>query len=476
MRPAAPAADLAPEAAAEAAAAGRRRDRRAALPLLTLLAALVAAPAVRAQIPGLPQAPAPAGEGEERPAEPVDVESTPAEDRALAERLREIYASIEALQDVRVEVRSGVVRLSGEVLSGEAGAQAETIARQLRGVVEVENELEEVRDLDRRLGAAFENLRERLTGFVVALPLVGVALAIVILFWLAGSLLARWDWLFRRSTGNRFVADVFRHALRAVLLLAGVLLALEVLDATAVVAAVAGAAGLAGLAVGFAFRDLVENYIASVLLSLRQPFLPHDHVVIEGHEGRVARLTSRATVLITLDGNHVRIPNADVFKGVILNYTRNPKRRFDFVLGVGTEEDLGRAQSTGLATLRAMPGILADPPPQAWIDEIGDSAVLVHFFAWIDQRGVEWAKVRGEAIRRVKEAFDAAGIELPEPIHRLRIERRRAAPPEPAAAPSAAEAPAPDLSRDTHLDREVAEERAAAPGEGDLLDPRAPTE
>ncbi|HEX6201411.1 MAG TPA: mechanosensitive ion channel domain-containing protein [Thermoanaerobaculia bacterium] len=446
------------------------------LPLLVVVLALAAAVSAQAQIPGLPSAPSPAGEAEERPAGPVEVESSPAEDRALARRLREIYGSIQALAGVRVEVRSGVVRLSGEVLSGEAREQAETIARQLRGVVEVENELAEVRDLDRRLGAVSDNLRQRLTGFVVSLPLVGVALAVVALFWLAGGLLTRWDWPFRRLTGNRFVADLARHALRAVLLLAGLLLALEVLDATAVVAAVAGAAGLAGLAVGFAFRDLVENYIASVLLSLRQPFLPHDHVVIEGHEGRVARLTSRATVLITLDGNHVRIPNADVFKGVIVNYSRNPKRRFDFVLGVGSGEDLGRAQSTGLATLRAMPGILADPPPQAWIDEIGESAVLVHFFAWIDQRGVEWAKVRGEAIRRVKEAFDAAGIELPEPIHRLRLERRRPAAPERRAAPSAAAPAPPDLSRDTHLDREVAEERAAAPEESDLLDPRAPTE
>jgi small-conductance mechanosensitive channel len=211
-----------------------------------------------------------------------------------------------------------------------------------------------------------------------------------------------------------------------------------------------------------------------VLLSVRQSFLPHDHVVIEGHEGRVVRLTSRATVMITMDGNHVRIPNADVFKGVILNFTRNPKRRFDFVLGVGTEQELGEVMAVGTRTLAELPGVLADPPVQAWIDVVGDSAVLVHFFAWIDQRGVEWAKVRGEAIRRVKEAFDAAGISLPEPIHQVRLDDRRgrpAAPPRPSAATAE-----PDLSRDTHLDREVAEERASLPAEADLLDPRAPTE
>jgi small conductance mechanosensitive channel len=448
---------------------------RAALSLLSVLALGLSLPCL-GQIPGLPQASSP--QAAEGPSEPVEVETSPEEDRAIEARLEEIYSSLAALQDIEVDVRSGVVHLSGEVLSGEGAEQAVTIARQLRGVVEVEDELSEVRDLDRRLGIAVDSLRERLTRLLVAAPLFGVALGIVALFWLLGTMIGRWDALFRRVTANRFVADLTRQLVRAALVLAGVLLALEVLDATAVVAAVAGAAGLTGLAIGFALRDVVENYVASVLLSLRQPFLPHDHVVIEGHEGRVVRLTSRATVLITLDGNHVRIPNADVFKGVILNFTRNPKRRFDFVLGVGSEQDLGEVMALGTRTLAEMPGVLADPPVQAWIDEVGDSAVLVHFFAWIDQRGVEWAKVRGEAIRRVKEAFDAAGISLPEPIHQVRIERRRAgAPAADRPRPPAASDAAPDLSRDTHLDREVAEERSAAGADdGDLLDPRAPTE
>ena len=85
-----------------------------------------------------------------------------------------------------------------------------------------------------------------------------------------------------------------------------------------------------GLAVGFALRDLVENYIASLMLSLRQPFAPNDQVLIEGFEGRVVRLTSRATILMTLDGNHVRIPNAVVFKGTIVNLSHNPERRLRF--------------------------------------------------------------------------------------------------------------------------------------------------
>ncbi len=82
-----------------------------------------------------------------------------------------------------------------------------------------------------------------------------------------------------------------------------------------------------------------DNYVSSLVLSLRQPFRAGDHAVIASHEGRVARMTSRATILVTLDGNHLRIPNSIVFKAVILHYTRNPERRFEFDLGIDANDD-----------------------------------------------------------------------------------------------------------------------------------------
>lgn len=438
-------------------------------PLLALL--LLPSPAV-AQIPAQPPEPAIV---ESPAAGPVEARTDAADDAAIEERLEEIFATVDGLQGVRVEVTSGVVELSGEALSETSREQAERLARQLRGVVEVENDVAVVRDVERRLSATVERLRGRALDLAAALPILAVALVVFVVFWLLGRWLARRRQPFERLAPNRFLRDLARGGVRAAVVLVGALLALQILDATALVAAVAGAAGVAGLALGFAFRDLAENFIASVLLSLRQPFLPNDHVVIAGHEGRVVRLTSRATVLITLDGNHVRIPNAQVFKGVVLNYSRNPKRRFDFVVGVGVDVDLAAAQDLALDTLRAMDGILDEPPPQSWIDELGDSNVTLHFFAWIDQRESEWAKARSEAVRRVKEAFDVAGYDMPEPIYRLKLVERRVEAAAESVAPGRAQAPdeVTDISRDRWLDREVDQERRQ---EGDLLDPEAPTE
>jgi small-conductance mechanosensitive channel len=407
----------------------------------------------------------------------VAPEATPEDDRAIAERLGEIYHAVEELDGVGVDVRSGVVRLDGEVLSDGAAERAVRIARQLRGVVEVVNEIQTVSDIGRRLAPTLERIGDRATDLLRLLPLFGVAVAVFVSFCAVAWLATHWVSPYRRLVRNAFACNLLRQVTRAAIVSGGAVVALEILDATAIVAAVAGIAGLAGLAISFAFRDLVENYIASVLLSLRHPFLPNDHVVIQGNEGRVVRLTSRATVLIDFAGNHVRIPNATVFKSVIQNFTRNPQRRFDFTVGVAPDTDLADALDIGIRTLARLPGALAEPPSQGWIEQLGDWNVLLHFYAWIDQRETDWFRTRSEGIRAVKEAFDASGIAMPEPTQRIvsaawkddekTVERRRA---------SATGEPELELdtSPDSHLERAVEHDRARAGP--DLLDPSAPQE
>lgn len=408
----------------------------------------------------------------EPPAEGATEREIPAEldagrDQAIVERLRATFAGVDALRDVRVAVNAGVVHLTGEVPSAAARQLAGQLARQIEDVALVENDLRLVQDLRRRLEAAGDKLRQRLYDLIALVPLLAVAALVLVVFWYVGRLAGGLPWPYRRI-GNAFLRETARNLVSVGVLVIGALLALEILDATALVAALLGTAGLFGLVLGFAFRDLAENAIASLLLSLRQPFAPNDLVSIEGCEGHVVRLTSRATVLLTVEGNHVRIPNATVYKGVIINYTRNPLRRFDLAAGVGVDEDLAAAQRLGVEVLEETPGVLPDPPPQALLEELGESNVVIRYLGWVDQRAADFLKVKSEAIRRVKEALDAAGISLPEPTYRVRVRRDR-----PAAPPARLREAAPkvDVGRQNVVERQADADRAA---EGaDLLDPSA---
>lgn len=305
------------------------------------------------------------------------------------------------------------------------------------------------------------------------LPLLVIAVLTVAVFTLIAHFLTKGEWLFR-WIDNRFVRDMARQFTRIVLIGSGVLIALELLDATALVGATLGAAGVAGIAIGFAFRDIAENHLAGILLSLRHPFEPNDFVSIDGAEGKVVRLTSRATILLTLAGNHLRIPNSKVYKAVLVNYTQNPLRRIDFEVGVGVGEELAPAQKLGIAALSAMDAIEDEPPPLALIEGLGASSVSVHFYAWVDQRNTDFFKAQSEAIRLVKCAFDDAGIEMPAPIYQVELSREVER-----AAPTAARAPAMpaeagDTAADVRLDAQVESERAAQGP--DLLDEEAPRE
>ena len=248
-----------------------------------------------------------------------------------------------------------------------------------------------------------------------------LALAVVALFWWLGRLVGARRALFRSVAPNGFIAELLGGLARILVVLLGVFLALSLLDATSIIGTVLGAAGIVGLAVGFAVRDTVENYIASILLSLRTPFLARDYVRIDEHEGHVARLTSRATVLISLDGNHIRIPNSTVYKAIIVNYTRDPARRFTFTVGVDTDLSLEEAQQVALDAMHGVGGVLDDPPAKVIVAELGDSNVSLEVLAWVDQRESDFFKTRGVAIREVKQAFDAAGIVMPEPIYRVKV-------------------------------------------------------
>ncbi|MFG0329885.1 MAG: mechanosensitive ion channel domain-containing protein [Phycisphaerales bacterium] len=352
-------------------------------------------------------------------AEDAVIVETAAQDAAITARLESIFANIEALDGVSVTSRSGVVRLEGEVASTAAREQAEDIAGELDGVIYVDSQLVETGAVGERLEPAIERLDEWRQRLIANLPMLAIALILIALFWLFSRLLLRWDGPFRFLSSKRLVRGIIQQVVATFVLLIGVLLALQLLDLTAVVGAVFGAAGIVGIAIGFAFRDIVENYLASVLLSSRRPFEVGDFVRVDTHEGKVMRLTTRDTVLMTVEGNHLRLPNALVYKGVITNFTRNPLRLFSFVVGVGTSIDLTLAATVGVDTLRQTPGVLADPGPFVRIDALADSTVNIKLFAWVDQREADWTKVKSEAMRLVKEAFDAHGVAMPAPEYRI---------------------------------------------------------
>jgi small-conductance mechanosensitive channel len=359
------------------------------------------------------------------PAADQSIQTSPEEnaDEKIAQRIRDIFGELPVFGDVSVAVSEGVVDLSGTVPDADAIDRAGNIAGRVSGVVTVENSLERNLSVEENLSilSRMSEFGKDFWGFVPLLLVAAlVASAIGAVGYLIAGFTSFWNWV----APNRFLADLLRSAVRFVFVIGGLVIALDMVGAGALLGAVLGGAGVIGIALGFAMRDTIENYVASLMLSLRQPFRANDHVLIDDQEGRVIRLTSRATVLMTLDGNHLRIPNSQVFKAIILNFNRNPQRRFDFELGIDADDDPRAAMALGSEVLSNLPFVLNEPEPTARVEQVGDSNIGISFLGWIDQREADWNKSRSVAIAAVKQALEEAGFALPEPIYRLRFDGR----------------------------------------------------
>ncbi len=396
----------------------------------------------------------------------ITTENSAQLDAAIATRIREILGELDNYEDVTVTVNEGVVTLRGTTTSAIEATDLDPLAVRVEGVVAVRNLVTETTDIGRRLDPAIERFRARIDQFIVFLPLALIAATAFALVVLIGFALARLRQPWERLAPNAFIAEIYRQLVRIAFVVFGIVTALDIVNATALLSTILGAAGIIGLALGFAVRDTVENFIASVMLSFRQPFRPNDTVEINGDIGKVIRLTSRATILLSFDGNHIRIPNATVFKSRIINYSQNAERRFMFSIMVERDADLQATRALVAQTVQNLPFIINEPAAQTWIEALHAAGIELVVTGWVDQNETSIVRAKGEALRQVKLAIQAAGVVIPDATQVIQLQRDTPMPvPEPL---ESTDVEAVEASEDASLERIVDAERGLDEAE-DLL-------
>lgn len=291
----------------------------------------------------------------------VDIQPT-ARDDEISKRLQDILEATGWFISPEVVVREGVVFLSGQAKNGEYQKWAGDLARNTQDVVAVVNQMELTQPSIWDLQPAFEELNNMWRGLIRSLPLVLFSLLVLLLTIMLTRLSTRLVRnFFRKKVSNLLLLNVVGYTAGGITLLTGIFVVLQIAGLTNVAATVLGGTGLFGLILGIAFRNITENFLASIFLSIQNPFRAGDLVEIDNILGFVEALNTRVTILMTLDGNHVQIPNATVYKSNIHNYTSNPNRRADFLIGIGYEDSISKAQDIELKVLQNHPAILKDP-------------------------------------------------------------------------------------------------------------------
>lgn len=218
---------------------------------------------------------------------------------------------------------------------------------------------------------------------------------------------------FARSQLAPFVARLLGRIAAIVVFLFGFFYAMQKVGVS--LAPFLGLAGLLGLALAFAFQDVLENFIAGIMLSVRRPFAQGDEITTADHEGWVEDISLREVTLRTYDGKRVFVPNADVWQNPLVNHTAYEQRRTTLEVGVGYGSSLSEAREVLLRAVRSIEQVNTDRGPEAFVAEFGASSInfAVRFWHGSSIRS-EWT-VRNDVAMAIHEALNDAGIEIPFP-------------------------------------------------------------
>jgi small-conductance mechanosensitive channel len=387
------------------------------LVLLTFLLSLLATGVVKlpAQDVGLPRlAPDDNPPTEDAPLKKqVDVKPV-AEDEAIASRLERIMRATGWFKDPKARVDEGVVFLSGTVDSVAHQDWATKLAGQTQDVVAVVNQLDVQDKPLTELSPAWNDVRMMFKEFVHSIPVLIVAAIVLALGWvLSGWSAKATRAVLEKRWRSALLRDVMARTVAIPVFLFGIYLALRVSGLTQMAVTLLGGTGLVGLILGFAFRDIAENFLASILISVQHPFATGDMIGVDKYEGFVQSVNMRATVLTTPEGNRVEIPNSMIYKLPITNKSNNPNVRIDLVLPMSYEQSISSAQTAILKVLQDHEAVLRDPEPLVLADAVNGATVNLVVQFWINGRTHNGGKVKSAIIRLAKIALREEGILKP---------------------------------------------------------------
>lgn len=202
-----------------------------------------------------------------------------------------------------------------------------------------------------------------------------------------------------------------------VIVTVGVVYALDVLGVR--LGPLLGALGVGGIALAFALQDILQNFVAGVLLQVRRPFKVREQIRSGDFEGTVRDVNLRTVELTTFDGLTVYLPNADVLKTTIVNYTRTPHSRTTLTVGLAYATDLEQAQQILITACAGVDGVEPSPGPEAWMQELADSTINVAVRYWHAVEIAQTWRVRSEVVVAIKAALDEAAITIAFPQRTL---------------------------------------------------------
>ncbi|MCR9161501.1 MAG: mechanosensitive ion channel family protein [Nannocystaceae bacterium] len=268
-------------------------------------------------------------------------------------------------------------------------------------------------EIDLNPAAAVEKVDAWLDGFVRLLPNIGVAIVVFALIFGAALLVAKVIRNRAEARDRSNLGEVLSGFAKWAITVLGALLAATIVVPSLKPGDLIAGLGVSSVAIGFAFKDILQNWLAGLLILLRQPFEIGDQIKVGDHEGTVVKIETRATLIKTYDGQRVVIPNSDIYTSAVLVKTAHEHRRSQYDVGIGYADDVEEACEVIREALSGIEGVAADPAPEALPWDLAASWVTIRARWWTESPRADVVHVHARAIEAIKNALDDAGIDMP---------------------------------------------------------------
>lgn len=266
-----------------------------------------------------------------------------------------------------------------------------------------------------------EKLGNWVDSFIMLLPNFVVAVIVLLIFYLISRLLetflAKTVFRFSRNIAvNRLIASLTR----IFIVTAGLFVALGILELDKTVTSLLAGVGILGLAVGFAFKDAIANFLAGIYITLKSTVNVGNIIEFGDHYGTVQEIGLRAIKMRTFQGQEVVIPNRLIFEDIYTHYTVYGERRIDLNVGISYGEDLQKVEDVTLAAIKSIGYLKIDKPVDLYYQGFGDSSINFIIRYWVKfEKETDYLQALHDGIKRIKSAYNENDITIPFPIRTL---------------------------------------------------------
>ncbi|MBV7257065.1 mechanosensitive ion channel family protein [Pacificimonas sp. WHA3] len=252
-------------------------------------------------------------------------------------------------------------------------------------------------------------------GFYQSLPNVIAGLVFLFLAWLVGKLVKRTIAYLARKRGRPDLGTLVGTLVQGIFMIAALLTAAAIIFPSVAPRDVLAGLGVGSVAIGFAFKDILQNLFAGLLILIRRPYARGDQIVVDNFEGTVEHIESRATMLRTYDGRRVIIPNSDIYTKAVVVNTAFAQRRDQYDVGIGYGEDPLSVAELFREAVRDVPGVLTDPRPECYPWELAPSTFNLRVRWWVLSERSDLTATRARVLTAIFKASLDNDIDLPYP-------------------------------------------------------------